>query len=244
MYTVLAIDDDKTTLGILEAELKALGYKVITEVSPVKGVSLAREFPPDVILLDLNMPLMNGFEVMNAMRRDKLTKEVPILVLTVNRDKETAINAIKSGAIDYIIKPYNPNMLSVKIKSAIHYGINRKLQHMDELIEISRKGEMVLITMRGAIRDKAFQDSMKTLFNSFFIKNAHGKICIFDIREINNISDDDVQEFVKILSLFNGAKIKIVTGKHYGEIVSSTDINEQVELFLSFGDLDHALAVE
>ncbi|HQO41266.1 MAG TPA: hypothetical protein PK986_12415, partial [Spirochaetota bacterium] len=75
----------------------------------------------------------------------------------------------------------------------------------------------------------------------FFIKSTRGKICIFDIRETENISDDDVQKIVKILSLFSEAKIKIVAGRHYGEIVSSADINEDVELFLSYGDLDQAL---
>lgn len=241
MYTVLAIDDDKTTLGILEAELNALGYRVITETSPVKGVELAKEFPPDVILLDLNMPLMNGFEVMQAMRKDKLTKEVPIVVLTVSKDKDTAINALRSGAIDYIIKPYDPNMLNMKIKSAIHHGISRKLQNLDQVIDISRKGDMFLITMRGGIREREFQESIKEFFTQFFIKSTQRKICIFDIREIKDFSDDDVQEFVKILSLVKEAKIKIVTGKHYGELVSSADLDEQMELFLSFGDLDHAL---
>lgn len=241
MYTVLAIDDDKTTLGILQAELKALGYNVVTEISPVKGIELAKEFSPEVILLDMNMPLMDGFEVMKALRRDKLTKDVPVVILSINKDKETAINALRSGAIDYIIKPYDPNKLSVKIKSAIHYGINRKLQKLDEFIEVSHKGEMVLITMRGRIREKEFQDAVKKIFTPFFLKSIHGKICIFDIREINDFNDDDVQAFVKILLLFSEAEIKIVTGKHYGEIVSSTDINEKTELFLSSGDLDQAL---
>lgn len=241
MYTVLAIDDDKTTLGILESQLTAIGYKVVTEISPVKGLELAKEFPPEVILLDLNMPQMNGFEVMKALHKDKLTKEVPVVIFTVNKDRETVINALKSGAFDYIVKPHDPNKLSTKIKSAIHYGINRKLQNPGEFIEISRKGEMVLITMRGGAREKEFHDAAEALFTGFFMKNLHGKICIFDIREMKDFSNEDVNEFIKILSMFSESKIKIVTGKHYGEIVSSADLDDKVELFLSYGDLDHAL---
>jgi CheY-like chemotaxis protein len=244
MNTVLAIDDDKTTLGFLEAQIKSLGYKVITEISPVKGVKLAKEFPPDVILLDLNMPLMNGFEVMKALRKEKLTKEVPVVIFTVEKDKETVIDALRSGAIDYIIKPYNPEKLKIKIKSAINYGINRKLHKLDEFIEISHKGEMVLITMRGGIRENGFQNALTTLFNAFFIKQINGKICIFDIKEMNDFDNDDVREFVRIVLMFSGGKIKIVTGKHYGEIVSSADIDEKVELFLSFGDLDQAMDMD
>ena len=241
MYTVLAIDDDKTTLGILESQLTAIGYKVITEISPVKGVELAKEFPPEVILLDLNMPLMNGFEVMKALRKDKMTKEVPVVIFTVNKDRETVIDALKSGAFDYVVKPYDPNRLSMKIKSAVHYGINRKLQNLSEFIEISRKGEMVLITMRGGIRESGLQDAAKAMFTGFFMKNLQGKICIFDIREMKDFTDDDIVEFIRILSMFSGAIIKVVTGKHYGEIVSSADLDDKIELFLSYGDLEHAL---
>ena len=241
MYTVLAIDDDKTTLGILENQLKALGYNVITEISPVRGLELAKEFLPEVILLDLNMPSMNGFEVIQEMRSDKLTKEIPVVILTVNNDKETSINALRAGAIDYLCKPYEPNHLSMKLKSAIHYGMGRKLQNLDEFIEISHRGELLVITMRGAVGDINFKDSVRRMFNSFFIKNTYGKICIFDIREIKDFSEDDVREFVKILSMFHEAEVKVITGKHYGEIVSNSDLDDRVQLFLSFGDLDHAL---
>ncbi len=241
MYTVLAIDDDRTTLGILESQLNAIGYKVIIETSPVKGVELAKEFPPEVILLDLNMPQMTGFEVMQTLRKNKMTREVPIVIFTVNKDRETVINALKSGAFDYIVKPHDPNKLNIKLKAAIHYGINRKLQKQDEFIEISRKGEMVIITMKGGIRESELQDAAKTLFTGFFMKNLHGKICIFDIREMKDFSDDDISEFIRILSMFTGSKIKIVTGKHYGEIVSSADLDDGIELFLSYGDLDNAL---
>ncbi len=241
MYTVLAIDDDKTTLGILESQLNAIGYKVVIETSPVKGIELAKEFPPEVILLDLNMPQMNGFEVMKALHKDKTTKDVPIVIFTVSKERETVINALKSGAFDYIVKPHDPNKLNIKIKSAIHYGLNRKLQNLDQFIEISRKGEMVIITMRGGARESSFQESVNSMFTGFFMKNLYGKICIFDIREMKDFNDEEVSELMRILSLFSGAKIKIVTGRHYGEIVSSTDIDEKVELFLSLGDLDHAL---
>jgi len=84
------------------------------------------------------MPQMNGFEVMKALHKDKLTKEVPVVIFTVNKDRETVINALKSGAFDYVVKPHDPNKLNIKIKAAIHYGINRKIQKFDDFIEINR----------------------------------------------------------------------------------------------------------
>lgn len=241
MNTVLAIDDDKTTLGILESQLNSLGYRVVTERSAVKGVEMAKEFTPDIILLDLNMPVMNGFEVMSSLRKDKLTKGIPVLMLTVSKDKEAVIEAMRHGAIDYIVKPYNIDKLVMKIKSAISYGDKRKQQNTEVFIEITRKGEMAVITMTGSIRDKGFQNDVKTVFNPFFMKQIQGKTCIFDVKAMNDFDHEDVKELVKILSAFSESRIKLVTGKHYGAIVSSSDLDETVELFLSFGDLELAL---
>ncbi len=241
MNTVIIIDDDKTTLDILESQLSSFGYNIIIEKHPARGVELAKEFSPEVILLDLNMPDMNGFEVMKILRKDKLTKEIPVVILTVNKDKETVVDAMRSGAIDYVVKPYNLDKLNMKIKSAITHGINRKQRNIEALIEIAHKGESALIILRGGIRDDEFRNAFKTMFTPFFMKTIQGRICIFDIKEMKDFNDDDVKEFMKVLSLFSASKIKVVTGKQYGQIVSSFDIDDNVELFLSFGDLDVAM---
>jgi len=85
MNTVLAIDDDAITLGVLESQLNRLGYRVFIEKAAVRGVEIARGFNPDVILLDLYMPVMDGFEVLAALRRDKNTHDIPVIMLTSDR---------------------------------------------------------------------------------------------------------------------------------------------------------------
>lgn len=241
MNTVLAIDDDKTTLGILESQLNGLGYRVFTERAAVKGVEIAKGFNPDVILLDLHMPVMDGFEVLGALRRDKTTRDIPVIMLTSNKERETVVEAMRHGVVDYIVKPYNPDKLSLKIKAAIDYGGMKKQQNMDIFIEISRKSDMSVIMMRGSISDKGFQSDVKTVFNNFFMKQVHGKICIFDIRNVNEMQDQDTEEFVRIINMFPDSKKKIIAGRHYGTIVASTNLEELAELFLSFGDFELAM---
>lgn len=238
MNTILAIDDDKTTLGILESQLNGLGYRVITERAAAKGVDIAKGFSPDVILLDLHMPVMDGFEVLGALRWDKTTHDIPVIMLTSDKEKETVVEAMRHGVIDYIVKPYNPDKLNLKIKAAINYGGMKKQQHTDTFIEISRKSDMAVIVMRGGITEKGFQNDVKTVFNNFFMKQVNGKICIFDMRNLTEMQNNDINEFVKIIEMFSGSIIKIVAGKHYGTIVASTNLEENAELFLSFGDLE------
>jgi len=241
MDTVLAIDDDKTTLGILESQLGGLGYRVFAERAAVKGVEIAKGFNPDVILLDLHMPVMDGFEVLAALRRDKVTRDIPVIMLTSDKGKETVVEAMRHGVVDYIVKPYNPDKLNMKIRAAINYGGKKKEQSTDVFIEINRKGDMTLIIMRGSLTEKGFQNDVKTVFNSFFMKQVHGKICIFDIRNIKEMQGQDIEELLKIISLFPASKMMIVAGRHYGTIVAGTDIEEKAELFLSFGDLELAM---
>jgi len=241
MNTILAIDDDKTTLGILESQLNGFGYRVFTERAAVKGVEIAQGFNPDVILLDLYMPVMDGFEVLGTLRRDKITRDIPVIMLTTNKEKETVIEAMRHGVVDYIVKPYNPDKLNLKIKAAINYGGMRRQQHTDVFIEISRKGEMTVIMMRGRISEKGFQSDVKTVFNNFFMKQVRDKICIFDIRNVDEMEEQDVKEFLRIVDMFYETIKKIIAGRHYGTIVASTDLEEQAELFLSFGDFELAM---
>ncbi len=243
MNTVLAIDDDKTTLGILESQLNGLGYRVFTERAAVKGLEIARGYNPDVILLDLHMPIMDGFDVLAALKRDRITRFIPVIMLTSDKEKETVIEAMRHGVVDYIVKPYNPDKLNLKIKSAIRFGGEKKQQNTDVFIDVSRKGDITIIMMRGGVSEKGFVNDAKTVFNSFFMKQVHGKVCVFDIRNVNEMNGREIEDFVKVVSLFTESIIKIVAGRHYGTIVSSTDLEERMELFLSFGDLELAMNI-
>lgn len=238
MYTVLAIDDDKTTLALLEAQLSSLGFSVSTVSSSVKGVEIAKSFVPDVILLDLMMPGMDGISVINALHREKTTKDIPVIVISSKHDRENVIAVMRHSVSDYIVKPYDPDRLAAKIKAAVAHRIIKKQEDEDNFIEINHRGDLAVIIMKGNPSEHGFQNDVKKVFNAFFLKQIHGRVCVFDLRSIDELTQSGMNELMVILRLFAGSKIKIVAGKHYGEIVSMTDIEEKAELFLSFGDLE------
>ena len=243
MNTVLAIDDDKTTLGLLESQLTSSGFNVSTVSSASKGIEIAKSFNPDVILLDLMMPGLDGFGVISALHRDKITRDIPVIILTSKHDRETVIDAMRRGVIDYIVKPYNLEKLVSKIKAAITYSGVKKQENEDAFIEINHRGDMAVIVMKGNLLDHGFQNDVKTVFNAFFLKQVHGRVCVFDLRSIEELNDAAMKELMIILTLFAGSKIKIVAGRHYGEIVSMADIEDKAELFLSFGDLELSVGI-
>lgn len=243
MNTVLAIDDDKTTLNLLNIQLTEMGYRIFTENSGRQGVEIAKSFNPDIILLDLHMPGMDGMQVLSVLRKDKSTKDIPVMMLTSDKGKDSVIDAMRHGVVDYIVKPYNPENLNKKIKSVIGLRSTGQSNNYDDLIEVSRKGDMALINMRGILSSKEFQNDVRTVFNAFFLKQIKGKKCIFDIRAVSDMTDSDLKFLKTYAQIFKDTELFIVAGKHYGTIVGGSDIEETIVLFLSFGDLELALNI-
>jgi two-component system response regulator VicR len=115
MHTVLIVDDESSIVEILEFNLKRVGYKVLSALDGKAGLELALTKSPDVILLDVMLPEMNGFEVCKEIRKtDNLT---PILMLTAREEERDKVLGLESGADDYIVKPFGVKELIARIKT-------------------------------------------------------------------------------------------------------------------------------
>ncbi|MEW5719746.1 MAG: response regulator [Chloroflexota bacterium] len=115
---ILLIDDDPLIRRIVTKTLTADGYQVQEAGSGVEGLALAQSQAPDLILLDLMMPGMDGFQVCAQLRQNSLTANVPILMLTALDQTEAKVRGLKTGADDYVTKPFNLDELQARI--AIH----------------------------------------------------------------------------------------------------------------------------
>src|SRR5262249_1840383 len=114
--TVLIIEDEPDIAGSLEARLKLDGFRVKLAKNGQEGVELARAEKPDLILLDIMMPLLNGFDVLNLLKTEPATKGIPVIVLTALPHVEDAENAFQAGADDFINKPYTNERLMQKVR--------------------------------------------------------------------------------------------------------------------------------
>ena len=103
--TVLVIDDEVDFVDAVRMRLEAQGYNVIGAYNGRDGVEKARKYSPRVILLDLVMPNINGFEALSQLKADARTSFIPVIIITAQSDIEYAFDAGKLGAADYIVKP-------------------------------------------------------------------------------------------------------------------------------------------
>ena len=118
---ILAIDDDLDILKLIRFLLTKEGYTVITATGGAEGLRLAKEFKPNLILLDVLMPMVSGLDVLQAIRSDKdsKTNKIPIMLLTAQSTTEDIDEALSLGASAYMVKPFRPTNLLTKIPSLL-----------------------------------------------------------------------------------------------------------------------------
>jgi adenylate cyclase len=115
---VLVVDDLEQNVRLLEAVLSSSGYEVKSASSGPQALERVRDEVPDIVLLDIQMPGMNGYEVCRRLREDPATQFLPVVMVT-SSDQEVRVNAIEAGADDFIIKPFNKQELLARVRSLI-----------------------------------------------------------------------------------------------------------------------------
>ena len=108
---ILAVDDVPENLEIVQVRLEAEGYEVITATDGDEALARARDSEPDLILLDLSVPYLDGFEIIKALRSDPATRNIPVIVLTGHGDDETYTRARELGAAQLLTKPVERDLL-------------------------------------------------------------------------------------------------------------------------------------
>ncbi|MDP2922868.1 MAG: response regulator [Candidatus Omnitrophota bacterium] len=118
MKRILIIDDEKEFCSVLKKNLERIsGYEVIIANDGKKGILEARKQKPDLILLDIMMPQMNGLEVLKKLKEDKETIAIPVIMLTAKSDEASRIEAAYSYGDDYIAKPVDAQTLRSRIEA-------------------------------------------------------------------------------------------------------------------------------
>jgi len=125
MKRVLVVDDQKDNVFVLEDRLKREGYEVLKAYDGLTCITIAEEQTPDIILLDVMMPGMSGFEVCRKLTSSKTTQNIPVILVTALTEAEDLKEGFQAGAFDYVKKPFNRIELIARVKAALRY---RELQ--------------------------------------------------------------------------------------------------------------------
>jgi DNA-binding response OmpR family regulator len=122
--TILIADDDKDILDLVHVGLSPAGYEVLLASDGVTALATAREHKPALILLDVGMPGLDGFEVTSALKKDPATKDIIVVLFTARNEASDIERGYEAGADDYMIKPFTLKTLQSRVLSALERGAN------------------------------------------------------------------------------------------------------------------------
>lgn len=119
---VLVADDEPDILELVSLRLEHAGYRIVTATDGAQALALAREHLPALIVLDVTMPRMNGYEVTIQLRADEATSRIPVMLLTARMQEADVARGFEAGADDYLGKPFNPQELRTRVDAMLSRG--------------------------------------------------------------------------------------------------------------------------
>jgi CheY-like chemotaxis protein len=223
-HTLLVAEDDREVRDLLKLEFELEGFTVLTAANGAEAISKAEDLEPDIILMDLLMPIVDGVEATQRLVSEKATKHIPVLMLTVVDKKEEITRALQAGAFDYITKPFFLPELKARVNAALRYKRlydeltvikkqstdNEKLQAVKEIVSGIQESIVSKLTVImgkvDIIRSKEGNASKEDLSS---ILNAALKIN----RSINNLN---IFDFYSSSVMPNGQNAVDLNGFHWG----------------------------
>lgn len=158
---ILVVDDVPVNIQLLVTYLAAEGYDVVSAKDGYDAMKAVKEHQPDLILLDVMMPKMNGFKVCEAIKSDDATKFIPVILVTALNELEDKVKGMNSGADDFLAKPFNKLELLVRVRSLLRIKhLHDELQ--EKVIELQRTKE--------ELRQLAITDGLTGLYNYRYFK--------------------------------------------------------------------------
>jgi class 3 adenylate cyclase len=140
---ILIVDDEPFNVDYLEQELEELNYETIAATNGREALDQVRASSPDLILLDIMMPVMDGFAVLERVKADPAMRDIPVIVISANNDLQSVVRGIKQGAEDYLPKPFEPTLLQARIAASLEKKSlrdqQRKLLHTFASEEVAEK---------------------------------------------------------------------------------------------------------
>ena len=218
MSKILVVDDDKAINELIKVNLKLSGYEVVQAFDGTQGFAFAKQELPNMVILDVMMPNVDGYTVAQRIRQNEPTKNIPILMLTALSDIEDKSRGFAIGVDDYLVKPFDMEELKMRVKAILKRS--NQLPESMATKEILTLGEITLLPEQYSVQ---IADSIAKLtpiefdiFNILF--QNHGNMVSSSklLKDVWGYSPDDAVETIRVHIRHLRTKIdKISNGKKY-----------------------------
>lgn len=212
--TILVVDDEQDLLDLIEYNLKKEGFNVIKADNGEDGIQLAKEHNPNLVLLDIMMPRMDGIEVCDNIRSDPSLKHIPIIFLTARGDEKTEVEGLNKGGDDYITKPISTTKLISRIKAVL-----RRFDETKEEVRKLKVHDLEIDKDRYIVtrNDDEFQLPRKEFELLYYLASRKGRV-LDRQKLLNKVWGDNVYVVDRTVDV-HIRKIREKLGDHYIETV-------------------------
>jgi two-component system phosphate regulon response regulator PhoB len=139
--TILIVDDEEDILELIKFNLKGEGYNILQAMTGEEAIKIAKQSGPDLMVLDLMLPGIDGLEVTRYLKNNDATTDIPIVMLTAKGEESDIITGLELGANDYISKPFSPRELTARIRAILR---RRQKNNADAPVRVRQEGDMVI----------------------------------------------------------------------------------------------------
>jgi DNA-binding response OmpR family regulator/two-component sensor histidine kinase len=214
---ILVVEDHADVRKYIRGPLVEAGYDVVEATDGKEGIARAREIIPDLIVSDIMMPEVDGYELCQVLKKDINTSHIPIIMLTAKASEDSIIEGFETGADDYVTKPFNTRILITRIKNLIELRrqmqlkIQRKKMLLPVEIPISSMDETFLQELQDAIEENLSDPefNIEMLYEKLYI----GRTTLF--RKVEALTGETPNQFIKSYRLERAAQL---LKKNFGNI--------------------------
>lgn len=211
-------------------------YKIAEAEDGEKGLKLAEEIIPDLIISDIMMPKINGYELCNKVKRNLKTNHIPVILLTAKASLENKLEGLDIGADDYLIKPFNTDELKTRVKNLITIRQKMREKFLSEMIikpadVIVPSDQKIFIEKLTTIIENHIEDE------SFSVENLSLEIGMSRVqlhRKIKAVSNQSTSEFIRCFRLQRAAELIKQGAGNFTEIAYKVGFNSQAYFNKSF----------
>lgn len=208
--TILVIDDIQANREVLCQSLDSQGYTVAAAPSGEIGLRLAQEDSPELILLDVMMPGMDGFETCRRLKQQEATSRIPIIFITARDEMENVVEGFRSGGVDYITKPFREEEIFIRIET--HLKNNRLTRELEQEVNRRREAESAFKKVDQRLSILTEQEARKWGVSGFIGKSAVFSDMLNRVRKVQEFTNTNVL----ILGESGVGKELIARAIHYG----------------------------
>jgi DNA-binding response OmpR family regulator len=242
MPHIITIDDDPIFREMACSQMEKLGHDVILAENGSRGMEMTRREKPDLVMLDVGMPDIDGLTVLDRLKASEQTRRIPVMIVSADASLDTILHAMEHQACDYLVKGYDMNTLKRKIDASLHYAkLQRSKDHnfQYETVLVSRSEDEIVITIRRESNSQEqLSRELSDLIRQGLDRECVKRRCIIDIRHASDVFQDGYGPFLDVLERhFTSTIPPLVAGRHYGRLEDHLSRGQDIRYYLSYCDL-------